>query len=155
MGKEGQLQAQDFKQCRLNELKVRPVAPPPMWLDDGQGGTATGAGLQAVSAQWTQGKTSGATTNVVGRWARRDSYRRRTSKQCRLNELKVRPVAPPPMWLDDGQGGTATGAGLQAVSAQRTQGKTSGATTDVVGRWARRDSYRRRTSSSVGSTNSR
>ena len=29
-GKEGQLQAQDFKQCRLNELKVRPVAPPPL-----------------------------------------------------------------------------------------------------------------------------
>ena len=76
-----------------------------------------------MSAQRTQGKTSGATTDVAGRRARRDSYRRRTSKQCRLNELKVRPVAPPPMWLDDGQGGTATGAGLQAVSAQRTQGK--------------------------------
>ena len=128
------------------------MAPPPMWLDDGQGGTATGAGLQAVSAQRTQGKNQwrhhrcglddgqGGTATGAGLQA--------------VSELKVKPVAPPPMWLDDGQGGTATGAGHQAVSAQRTQGKTSGATTDVAGRWARRDSYRRRTSSSVGSTNS-
>ena len=34
--------------------------------------------------------------------------------------------------VDHGQGGPATGTGFQAVSSQRTQGETSGATTAVV-----------------------